>query len=282
MTHHGERLCEPSRPDASLVTTTAGTPRREDDVPVSETLDLFSRLQVHSVVGGDDSDGGICTVRCIAGVARVGQVFVPERDQGTAEPEGAALTLEDIDKYGRSPESIDPPHSAAVLLSGGSLDRLREGDVLVSHPVPDWHRKLEACGLQVLDLDRSPLLPEVRRAHIAWAGYEVKPTATVSLARPGVATELDRQWNSLTASVRLMTEAGEFCMPWPGRGLFEIGWIRVKDLVGVDLPSRLLAGAGLTEFLAVSVDGRIMCAVSDEEYDKWIIVHRFDEEHRGT
>ncbi|MFF9849364.1 hypothetical protein [Streptomyces litmocidini] len=69
-------------------------------------------------------------------------------------------------------------------------------------------------------------------------------------------------------------------MPAPGRGGHGTGWIRVRDLVGTVLPSRIRAGTGLTEFMAVSVDGRIMCAVSDEEYDKWIIVHRFDEEHR--
>ncbi|MEU0399243.1 hypothetical protein ABZ318_03165 [Streptomyces sp. NPDC006197] len=126
----------------------------------------------------------------------------------------------------------------------------------------------------------SSVLPDVRRAHYAFAGYEVKPTATVSLARPDVAAELDRQWDSLTAAARLATPEGEFCMPAPGRGGHETGWVRVKDLVGTALPSRIQAGTGLTEFLAVSVDGRIMCAVSDEEYDKWIIVHRFDEERR--
>ncbi|WP_234315388.1 hypothetical protein [Streptomyces globisporus] len=248
---------------------------------VSEAPELFSRLRVHSVVGpDDDADGGICVVRCIAGIARVGQVFVLERDQDTAGPEGA-LTLEDIEKY-RSVEFIDPPHSAAVLLSGGPLDRLREGDVLVSHPAPDWYRKLEACGLQVLDLDRSPVLPDVHRAHLAWAGYEVKPTATVGHARPDAAAELDRRWDSLATSAQLMADNGEFCMLVPVRGCFEIGWVRMRDLVGVDLPSRILAGAGHEEFVAVSVDGRTMCAVSDEEYDKWIIVHRFDEEHRGA
>ncbi|WP_225804092.1 hypothetical protein [Streptomyces sp. NK15101] len=251
-------------------------------MPTSEAPGLFSRLRVHSVVEpGDDADGGICIVRCVAGVARVGQVFVLERDQDTAEPEGA-LTLEDIDKYRRSLEFIDPPHSAAVLLSGGPLDRLREGDVLVSHPAPDWYRRLEACGLRVLDLDRSPVLPDARRAHFAWAGYEVRPAATVGHARPDAAAELDRRWDSFAKSARLCTDEGEFCMMAPGPGSHEIGWIRVKDLVGADLPSRLLAGAGLREFLAVSVDGRTMCAVSDEEYDQWIIVHRFDEERRGT
>ncbi|WP_369145224.1 hypothetical protein [Streptomyces sp. R44] len=246
-------------------------------MPASERPGLFSRLQIHEVVGAGDADGGICVIRCIGGLARVGQVFVLERDQDTIDPE-VTLTLHVIEKFRRSLESIGPPHSAAVLLSGGPLEGLREGDVLVSHPLPDWYRKLEASGLQVLDFDRSPLLPEARRAHFAFAGYEVKPTTTVSHARPDAATELDRRWNALAMSAHLVDEDGEFCMLVPGNGCFERGWVRIKDPVGVDLPSRILAGAGHPEFLAVSVDGRTMCAVSDEEYDKWIIVHHFTEE----
>ncbi|MFD0072832.1 hypothetical protein ACFVIY_10375 [Streptomyces sp. NPDC127166] len=251
-------------------------------MPASESPALFSRLRIHEVVGaGDGADGGICVIRCIEGIAGVGQVFVPERDRDTVDPE-VTLTLEVIEKFRRSLEFVDPPHSAAVLLSGGPLEVLREGDVLVSHPTPDWYRKLEASGLRVQDFDRSPRLPDVRRAHLAFAGYEVKPTTTVGHAHPDAAAELDRRWNSLTTSARLVDEDGEFCMLVPGRGCFERGWVRIKDPVGADLPSRLLAGAGHEEFLAVSVDGRTMCAVSDEEYDKWIIVHHFDEEDRGA
>ncbi|MEU1227344.1 hypothetical protein [Streptomyces sp. NPDC005828] len=251
-------------------------------MPTSENPALFSRLQIHEVVGaGDGADGGICVIRCVGGIARVGQVFVPEGDQDAVDPE-VTLTLDVIEKCRRSLEFVDPPHSAAVLLSGGSLDRLREGDVLVSRPTPDWYRNLEASGLQVLDFDRSPRLPDARRAHLAFAGYEVKPTATVSHARPDAAAELDRRWDSLATSAQLMDEYGEFCMLAPGPGRGERQWIRIKDPAGTDLPSRLLAGTGQEEFLAVSLDGRTMCAVSDEEYDKWIIVHRFDDEHRGA
>ncbi len=32
---------------------------------------------------------------------------------------------------------------------------------------------------------------------------------------------------------------------------------------------------GSPEFLAVSVDGRRLCAASDEEYDYWVVLHEF-------
>ncbi|APE22630.1 MULTISPECIES: hypothetical protein [Streptomyces] len=152
----------------------------------------------------------------------------------------------------------------------------------MSDATPDWQRRLEACGLRVEGRDTSPDLPDVRRAHLAWAGYEVKPSATVSHARPDAAAELDRLWTSLAESAGLRTEEDEFCMLAPGPGGHGTGWIRVKDLIVTGLPSRLLSDAGLGEFMAVSVDGRVMCAVSDEEYDKWIVVHRFDEDADGA
>ncbi|MFI0925914.1 hypothetical protein ACH4TP_18535 [Streptomyces sp. NPDC021012] len=248
-------------------------------MPASENPALFSRLQVYEVVGpGEAADGGLCIVRCVGGTARVGQVFVLERDQDTAGPENT-LVLDRIEKYRQPLESLDPPHSAAVLLSGGPLDRLRAGDVLVSHPAPDWHRKLEASGLRVLDLDRASHLPDVPRAHRAFAGYEVKPTVSVSRDLPDAAAELDRQWNSLTTSAHLTDPAGEFCMLAPGPGSHDIGWIRVKDPIGTNLPSRILAATGDPEFLTVSVDGQTMCAVSDEEYDHWIVMHHFSDEN---
>ncbi|MFF0475120.1 hypothetical protein [Streptomyces sp. NPDC004284] len=247
-------------------------------MPTSETPAPFSRLQIYEVVGpGEAADGGICVIRCIGGTARVGQVFVLERDQDTVAPE-STFVLDRIEKYRQPLEFLDPPHSAAVLLSGGPLDRLQEGDVLVSHPAPDWYRKLEASGLRVLDFDKASHLPDVPRAHLAFAGYEVKPTVSVSHARPDAAAELDRQWDSLSTSAQLVDEEGEFCMLAPGPDTHEIGWLRVKDLVGANLPSRILAGTGHTEFLTVSVDGRTMCAVSDEEYDQWIVAHHFADE----
>ncbi|MFH8625754.1 hypothetical protein ACH4A8_28360 [Streptomyces vietnamensis] len=232
----------------------------------------LSRLQIYSVEESDRADGGTCGVRCLGGGAGVGQVFALESDAGAEGPDGG-LTLERVERYGRDLTFFDPLDWAHAHFSGRAFARLREGDVLVSHPAPTWQQRLEGCGLQVLGPDTSPALPDVRKAHQAFAGYEVVPAVAVSDARPDAVEELDRQWDSLTASARLMTQNGEFCMPMP-----KTGWVRVKDPVGVNLPSRMMTGAGKTDFLAVSVDGRVLCAVSQEEYDKWIIVHHFTEE----
>ncbi|MGW8761927.1 hypothetical protein ACWGN5_05415 [Streptomyces sp. NPDC055815] len=241
-------------------------------MPATENHVSLSRLKIFSLEESDRSDGGMCGVTCLGGGAAVGQVFVPESGAGTEGPDGG-LTLERIERDGRDLKFCDATNWAHVHVSGKAFARLREGDVLVSRPAPTWEQRLEACGLRILGPDTSPDLPDVRKAHQAYAGYEAVPTVTVPYARPDATEELDRQWNALTASVGLMTPNWEFCIPVP-----RTGWVRVQDPVGLDLPSRMLTGADQHDFLAVSADGRTMCAVSAEEYDTWIILHHFTEE----
>ncbi len=90
-----------------------------------------SRLQVHSVEQ-DLPDGGVCVVRCIGGIARVGQRFRLEDDWRTGRPSGA-LVLGRIERYGRAVDFFDPPHNALIHLSGGPLTRLWWESVLVSY-----------------------------------------------------------------------------------------------------------------------------------------------------
>ncbi|MER5306846.1 hypothetical protein ABT034_03460 [Streptomyces sp. NPDC002773] len=83
-------------------------------------------LQIYRVVE-HGPDGGICVVRCVGGVLRPGQVYTARGLTGT-------VRLDRVEKYGRPVEFIDPPHSALIHLSGGVLDQLRYGDVLVALP----------------------------------------------------------------------------------------------------------------------------------------------------
>ncbi|WP_251067317.1 hypothetical protein [Streptomyces sp. ISL-36] len=92
-------------------------------------MPVNSRLQIYSIEF-EDSDGGVCIVRCIGGIARVGQIFVAEEE--TLEQSVPQLTLNQIERYNRQVEFFDPPHNARVHLSGGPLAGLREGSVLVS------------------------------------------------------------------------------------------------------------------------------------------------------
>lgn len=89
----------------------------------------FTKLQIYSVEE-DLPDGGVCIVRCIEGVASIGQSFTLERE--SAE-KGApdTLTLKKINRYGQFVESLPLAHSAKIHLSGGPLSGLRYGDILL-------------------------------------------------------------------------------------------------------------------------------------------------------
>ncbi|MFG2598460.1 hypothetical protein [Streptomyces sp. NPDC048462] len=45
----------------------------------------------------------------------------------------------------------------------------------------------------------------------------------------------------------------------------------MKDSVETGLPSRVASATGSPEFLALSVDGRHLCAVTSEEDEYWIV-----------
>ncbi|MFE6287466.1 hypothetical protein [Streptomyces sp. NPDC057877] len=109
----------------------------------------------------------------------------------------------------------------------------------------------------------------------AVAGFEVEPTAAVPASSPHAADELDAAWHHHAARVALYGADGEFLVLPPVPGGSEVGWVRVKDPVGRGLPSRVADVTGEPEFIAVSVDGRRLCATSVEEDDYWVVLHEF-------
>ncbi|MER7954337.1 hypothetical protein [Streptomyces sp. NPDC096030] len=106
-------------------------------------------------------------------------------------------------------------------------------------------------------------------------GIEVRPTVAISDSLPDASAQLDREWMAQASAHHLSAKGGEFYILAPVARGHEIGWIHVRDPIGRDLPSRIHAGTGNAEFLTVSEDGRVMCAVSTEESETWIVVHRF-------
>ncbi|MFC9287181.1 hypothetical protein [Streptomyces sp. NPDC057052] len=106
-------------------------------------------------------------------------------------------------------------------------------------------------------------------------GFEVEPVATIPATDPHAADELDKAWHHHAARASLHVENGEFLILPPMPGGSEVGWIRVKDPAGKNLPSRVSAATGSPEFVAVSVDGRHLCAVSVEEFEYWVVVRAF-------
>ncbi|MGW9447929.1 hypothetical protein [Streptomyces sp. NPDC055632] len=137
---------------------------------------------------------------------------------------------------------------------------------------------LEALGRQgVVEADGGvpENAPDPKSAFHAMAGYEVEPTATVPQKDPDARDRVDLVWHEEADRAGLFDENGEFLLFfWVPEN--PAGWLRVRDTTGTRLPSRIAAATGNQEFIAASLDGRSMCAVSVEEYDDWIITHSFE------
>ncbi|WP_256925295.1 hypothetical protein [Streptomyces sp. Amel2xC10] len=140
--------------------------------------------------------------------------------------------------------------------------------------VPEWRDTLERCGLEVTG-DAPSDAPPVNSAIYAVNGIEVEPVATIPDSIPHASDKLDEAWHHHASQAALYDEKGEFLILPPGPGGSRVGWVRVKDTVGKNLPSRISGVTGSPEFIAVSIDGRHLCAASVEEYDYWVVVHEF-------
>lgn len=106
-------------------------------------------------------------------------------------------------------------------------------------------------------------------------GVEVDPVATVPISSPGAAAALDEKWHLHASEISLYDDKGDFLILPPVSGGSGLGWVRVRDTVGTQLPSRIAEVTGSPEFVAVSTDGRRLCAASVEEYDYWVVLHEF-------
>lgn len=105
-------------------------------------------------------------------------------------------------------------------------------------------------------------------------GVDVDPTKTIARAQPSAPEEVDRQWRMQTSGRLDPSGANEFFILPPGGGGVAVGWVRVRDAVGVNLPSRIAAVTGSLEFLSLSADGSYLFAVSEEDDEYWIVVRR--------
>jgi hypothetical protein len=146
--------------------------------------------------------------------------------------------------------------------------RKGEGEMV---PGSDEARPLLAsCGLElcVANGDETPAaLDIVQQMSSAY----VKPVVTVPVDAPNPVEELGRQWHRVAARQRLAAKDGRFLILLAGPGASARGWLCVKDSVGRDLPARLLKGNGSLEFIALSTDGKRICATSEEDDEYWVI-----------
>ncbi|MFD8077146.1 hypothetical protein ACFV3E_31355 [Streptomyces sp. NPDC059718] len=102
---------------------------------------------------------------------------------------------------------------------------------------------------------------------------ETTPVATVrhdAAALP----EVDRLWFLHASQNNLFDPDGLFLISAAGPDSRALGWTHVQWQEGAQLASSLQDEQS-PEFLALSTHGRCMCAVTTEEYDYWVVVHRY-------
>ncbi|MFC8339840.1 hypothetical protein ACFUJX_22895 [Streptomyces rubiginosohelvolus] len=104
------------------------------------------------------------------------------------------------------------------------------------------------------------------------AGFDVKPTLTIVAGPPDALKQLDLQWHEKAWPGLAGPGSETFLILPPGSGGVAIGWVPVKDIAPPGLPSRIAAVTGTAEFVALSAHGTHLCAVTEEEYEYWIIV----------
>ncbi|WP_435187541.1 hypothetical protein [Streptomyces sp. bgisy126] len=119
--------------------------------------------------------------------------------------------------------------------------------------------------------------PETRKASLAVFGGNTQPTLTVSRKDPNASDQVNTLWHQEADRLKIFDQDREFLLFATYPGTLARGWIRVKDSKGARLPSRIAAATGYSDFIAVSLDGKSLCAVSYEEYEIWIVTHSFQD-----
>ncbi|MFD5770470.1 hypothetical protein ACFWIN_32235 [Streptomyces sp. NPDC127049] len=137
-----------------------------------------------------------------------------------------------------------------------------------------WLNRVAATGL-VVSKEAAPAdVPPVLEALKSVVNWEVEPTATVRSDHPDALEEVDRQWLLQAERCGLFGGDGLFLLSVSGSGASEFGWVVVKWAVGAVLAPRLARPEEGLDFLAMSLDGKVVCAVTEEEDDYWIVVQQ--------
>ncbi|MDQ1009870.1 hypothetical protein QFZ82_004355 [Streptomyces sp. V4I23] len=138
----------------------------------------------------------------------------------------------------------------------------------------ELRRQLAAHKIVVLG-GATPEAPTPLSAVLAVTGAYVTPRVRIPHMTPDRDERVDVQWHELAAQMHLFTDDGSFLLRLSNPGSESRGWLRVRDEMGVRLPSRLNSATGRREFIAVSLDGVHLCAVSVEDDEDWIVTHSF-------
>lgn len=131
--------------------------------------------------------------------------------------------------------------------------------------------QLAKAGLEVLGQGVTEGLPSYARAFQAVVNVEVVPRAIVARSAPGASAEADRLWLEHARTAAVIDDEDCFLVRGADRD-----WVPVRRTARTALSAALVPGAG-SVVIAMSPDGRRLCALTEEDDDYWIVVHRFED-----
>ncbi|MFF4533964.1 hypothetical protein ACFY1P_32430 [Streptomyces sp. NPDC001407] len=121
-------------------------------------------------------------------------------------------------------------------------------------------------------------VPTVLDAWRIMANVSAEPVKRVRQAAPDALAEVDYQWLRYARRTALFADDHSLLITVAGPGSAEYGWFPVRWVEGAELASNLV-DHGSPELIAMSMDGRRICGVTTEEYDYWVMVHEFSDQH---
>jgi hypothetical protein len=104
-----------------------------------------------------------------------------------------------------------------------------------------------------------------------------KPAVRIrTLEANGYLPEVQDQWVRLSEEIGIFGDQDDFLISVAGAGAANAPWARVQRTGAMRLAQRLGSVDGEPEFVAMSLDGRVACGVTTEEYEVWIVTALID------
>ena len=132
--------------------------------------------------------------------------------------------------------------------------------------------KLETAGLVVLDEAWGELDVETIDVWKPMITGQYTPCSAVPFQPQNAhSRKVDREWERLAQQVGVFGPGGDFLISVAGAGAGSIGWAHVRRTDEMRMAQHLGQYRGEPEFVTLSMDGRIGCGVTTEEYEVWVV-----------
>lgn len=137
----------------------------------------------------------------------------------------------------------------------------------------NWLKRVASTGLTVADAPIPETTPPILDAWRGVVSIEAEPVERISISLVNSLDEVDHRWLAHARQNTVFSEDGHFLLSVGGHGRWEHGWAYVQWSDSARLAPNFTQDDGNMEFLALSIDGRRVCAVTTEECDHWVVVN---------